>query len=478
MMLENILTRFQNKYIEVVIDPFLFKYCQNQYLCLQAPIRLSLNLYKLIIAIGTIQTSRWNPSNRQKFIDFCYLLEWIKDDSDFMIKIVSARDTFSPENMASVSENFGVGISVLLADKILDMNWSTIGKIKIDSNGNRKGSRPDWTGNTKNNLHVVVEAKGTMNTPTVKTQLGKALIQKRMMPANINIVSATSLNENCISRNYFMDPPSDPGEIPDTVVLKAKHYAEVFSFLGHAKLSRYFSLMYKRLSENITTQEFSEKQNSYADIIRKYASVDFNGAHYAGSFFRIAEEKYLFLGVDKNLVSYYDFISFKEVQERESESDGNNYILLADGILIIVIGNIAVLGDNIASIPFYQDHMTISDIDIIPVRAFEDYVAYLFSNDGCLVSAEEKSSMYDLQVNYGNKIFFIEFKKNSSPDAFFQVVNRWRKSNDMRKGNLVIVTNIDLTKYLEQLKPAIVIDRNALKLIVRKQRKIIEYLRG
>lgn len=480
-MLENILSRFQNREIEVEIDNALSQYCRNQDLCSHTqPIRLSLNLYKLIIAIGTLVPKHYGfPTKRQKFTDFCYMLEWIQNDSEFKIQSTSAvRHIFGAEDLANISEHFGIGISVLLADAILDIDWSTIAKITADSNGCRNRRRPDWRCLTNDGRRtVIVEAKGTTNSSTATSQRREASIQKNTIAGDMKIISSTVLNESSISKNYLLDPPADPVDDINSTVLKATHYAEVFAFLGHAKLSRYFSLMHKRLSDNISTMEFSEKQNSYSEIIEKYASVDFNNAHYAGSFFKIDNNKYLFLGVDKELISFQYFITFKETREFESETNNNKYMLFSDGILIVIINNIDAFKDNvdISSIVFYQDHMTISDIDLIPSLAFENYTYYLFSQEGCEIEKNNENDFYfDYSLSYGNKKYFVKIKKSNSFKIDSSLIESMKEIGN-KEAIPVIITNAYIQNF--NSKYAIYITRKELKQIVNKKTKITDYLK-
>ena len=94
----------KNKDIEVTLDSKLVNsiYTHNlDTLIEENPIRIRINLFKLIMAIGSIKTRRFNPTSRQKFSDKCDLLESIQDSSDF--KIIFNEDT---EVKKEISEGY------------------------------------------------------------------------------------------------------------------------------------------------------------------------------------------------------------------------------------------------------------------------------------------------------------------------------------------------------------------------------------
>jgi hypothetical protein len=88
---------------------------------------------KLIRAAGIIQTRRTRPTSFQKLTDKSDLLDFIRDSNDFCI--VKHNDA---DKQIGISEDFGVGLSILVTDYYYRINWTTIGK-----NERRHGSKPD-----------------------------------------------------------------------------------------------------------------------------------------------------------------------------------------------------------------------------------------------------------------------------------------------------------------------------------------------
>ncbi|MBE3853655.1 hypothetical protein HJ177_22625 [Vibrio parahaemolyticus] len=127
--IRNIVSRFSYKTISVEIDPILLPEldtvdkvttCRD----------ITFNLYNLIYHIGSIQSRRFAPSNRLKFMDKSDLIEKIYSGTDeFRVKINDIRSINGSETLTSISEDFGVGISVVIADKLFNIKRSTIQKI-------------------------------------------------------------------------------------------------------------------------------------------------------------------------------------------------------------------------------------------------------------------------------------------------------------------------------------------------------------
>lgn len=107
MFIREIITRFRNLSISVIIDPQLLTEldCADK---VSAQRIIPVNLYKLIYAIGTIQTRRFAPSNRQKFTDKADLIEKIHSNTvEFRVKLNEIRLTGGQEVLKSISEDFG-----------------------------------------------------------------------------------------------------------------------------------------------------------------------------------------------------------------------------------------------------------------------------------------------------------------------------------------------------------------------------------
>ena len=166
---------------------------------------LTISIFKLIYSIGSIQTRRFAPSNRQKFTDKSDLIEsLVQNINDFRVRINDIRNRHGSETLKSVSEDFGVGISVLVAMQLFDIKYSTIQRLY----GHDK--RPDWSCQTRDNSVLIVESKGSSNQATSNSQEVNALIQKNRRTGDVKIASLTVFNENQISRTRFLDPPINP----------------------------------------------------------------------------------------------------------------------------------------------------------------------------------------------------------------------------------------------------------------------------
>jgi hypothetical protein len=478
--IRNLTSRFSNKIISVEIDPDLLdeldtadKVTTNR--------NITFNLYKLIYHIGTIQSRRFAPSNRLKFSDKSDLIESLySNTNEFRVRINDIRTVNGSETLTSISEDFGIGISVVIAEKLFDIKRSTIQKIY------GTGRRPDWKCQTTDNRILVVECKGSISMQTSIQQEVNALYQKTKEPGDVQIASLTVLNENSVSTNRFLDPPIEQSNISPTMenhILRAGHYASVFSFLGNSKLSRYYSQMRKRLEGKITPYEQELKNETFRDLRTNDPTVYFAQKEFAGSFYEIENEKFLFVGVDKELLSYSGFIEFKDY---ENDSDtlirGNHYNLFKDGVLIIEIEQIQDFDDivRIDRIQNYQNKITVSDIDEMNEISFSKYFIHLLERNGFTNIREEikvGDFRVDLTADFNNETYYFEFKiyKNKRMDRnAIEQVNFY--SRQITSGKFVLVTNGKMNSEILDNSRITIIDRNALKKIANNYRNLIELI--
>jgi hypothetical protein len=167
-----------------------------------------------------------------KLIDKSDLLEKIYTGDDFKVKINEIRHLNGSETLKSISEDLGVGISVVIVESLFDIKSSTITKIK------GTGKRPDWQCQTKSDEIIIVECKSAISATTSTTQQSNALLQKNQLSGDIKIASLTILNENDISNNRLIDPPigrEAKSPIMENHILRARHYASTFSLLGSSE---------------------------------------------------------------------------------------------------------------------------------------------------------------------------------------------------------------------------------------------------
>jgi hypothetical protein len=464
--IRDIAALFQNKNIQVVIDPLLLPHIKSADKITTQRI-ISFNLYQLIYHIGTIQSRRFAPSNRLKFLDKIDLIEKIySNTNEFRIKINEIRQINGSETLISISEDFGIGISVVVAESLFNIKRSTIQKIY------GTGRRPDWKCQLTDNRIFVAEGKGATSIATSNTQQVRALDQKTREPGDIRIASLTVLNEDTISTNRYLDPPIENDNVTPEMqnhILRAGHYASVFSFLGNSRLSRYYSQMRKRIEGIITSQEQNLKDTTFRELRFNDPTISFKEQDFVGSFYNIQNVKFLFVGVDKRLLSYQGFISYNEFESDVEETIQDNvFILYKDGVLVIEILNIDVFSDivNISVIKNYQDNITISDIDEMNEISFSKYFEYILKENGFtnLTEQTNRNDLFvDLSATKGNQIFYFEYKlfrnKRIGRDSI-QQVSEFRRRLD--NGKLILITNAKLTNTQFDNENIIIIDREKL----------------
>lgn len=481
MFIREIISHFRNLNISVEIDSNLLgeSDCDdNAYTQRIIPV----NLYKLIYAIGTIQTRRFAPSNRQKFIDKADLIEKIQSNTtDFKVKINDTRITCGSEVLTTMSEDFGVGISVIVAMNLFNIKYSTIQRIY----GNNK--RPDWECQTTDNRILIVESKGASSQATSNSQRPNALVQKNRRYGDIKVASLTLLKENRISTNRFLDPPITPDNVDFELknkILRAGHYSSVFSFLGHSVLSKYFSQMRKRLSNSITPEEQNQKNNIYFKIRDRYSNINFHNKTYAGSFYQIDDNNYLFIGIDRELISYERFIHFNDYENEIDETvNENQYLLFKDGILIIEIKNINVFSNiiEINRIKNYQEFNTISDIDSMTELSFEKYISYLLKKNGFETTIESRVDGFRIDIvgMFENRRYLFElkiFKGKIFNQNVIEQLERLTRIENTHK--VVLITNAELPeRYNKENEKLVFIGRRKLKKILKKNKMLMEMIK-
>ncbi len=480
IFIREIITRFRNIDISVTIDPKLLPDldCADRNSTQRI---ISINLYKLIYAIGTIQTRRFAPSNRMKFIDKSDLIEKIySDTNEFRIKLQEIRRYGGQEVLTSISEDFGVGISVVIAEELFNIRYSTIQRIY----GHQK--RPDWKCQTNNNRILVVESKGASSQATSNRQQANALIQKAKEVGDVKVASLTVINENSISTNRFLDPPINSDDMDSdmqTKILRAGHYSSVFSFLGHSVLSKYYSQMRKRLLKSISPTEQNEKNEIYFRLRDIYPNVDFNNKTFTGSFYSIEDETFIFIGIDKRLLSYQGFIEFEDYEnEIEETRNENHYIQFRDGVLIIEIKDIRefsniILPDKIKS---YQENITISDIDSMTGMSFEKYVNYLLIQNGFETEIETQLGGFRADIvgwRDGKKYIFELKLYNKKKVVQRELEQLYRLSEIEENYKTVLITNAEIqSDFVLNNENIILIGRTQLKTILRNKKRLLETL--
>lgn len=429
---------------------------------------VGINQYQLIYAIGTIQTRRYNPSNRQKFIDKSDLIEKIKEERELKVDLSEIRAKLDSERLGKISEDFGVGVAVLVADYLYGLNRSTL--VKIPSTGRR----PDMKCLTKHNHEIIVESKGYSDYHNLMGQLGHATQQKNAVAADIHTVSLTLISEDEVCKNWFFDPPiiNNEGDFElKTRLLKAEHYSAVFSFIGQSQLSKYFNYMGKKISDPTDTELINSKESLYKKIKNNYIKIDLFDHKYYGTIEQIDDEGYQFLGIDEELLSFYGFNNFIEGEvDKTDEKYGNFYYIYRDGICVGEIRNLEPLKDQLKNkkIKNYQEKTRITDIDTMNPLSFEKYANYLFHRNGYkVIKGNNETYTADLIVSKGNEVYYVELKQVSNTKKVI-------KMNNYLEDKVTIVITNGLVD--DKNKNLIIIDRNQLKAITHNNGKLLDII--
>lgn len=487
-MLERIWRRFASKNVRVSIDlalsPTVTEHGQNINLRNQ-PIELPIKLFKLALAIGTVCSERVLPiTKRNKIIDSSALIERIILDGNNDFKIIIDHD--DDDKQIKISQKIGEGISVVVADNLYKLNWSTLSKIK------RKGRqrKPDIRCLSHLDRHLVWEAKGSIR-PFNRGDKNRAVNQKNSVIAHIRFASFTKLEENSITTVEILDPPS---LIPDNdnqkkMLFKADHYAKVFNLIGQKELSEYFNLMRKRIVYDINFPEFDDKVELYNKIKKDYIQITKIDKTFLGNIERIDDNEYVFIGIDRNLISLRGFIDFEDYPEETYQEEGeNSFIIMRDGICFAQLKNVTFLQDQLKEkvIPHYQETISIRDIDVMNYVGLNNFFFYLFKKIDAKIERgvkfEEDDYVFDYIVEYKGKKFLIEFKHKIDKLAIEKLIKYEEQINRIKpdtKYQIMVITpqklNDSIANYLQNTQIKI-IDRTDLKKILRQYSKLEDFL--
>ena len=226
----------------------------QKYRDMRAPQDFDFYLFDFVSYMGFSRNC--SSTNTIKFPLAADLLKNIKKDSEDLCILIPELEEGRVEDKKEISWRMGDGLSLLLAEKIYNLEKNKISKIRRRSNE----SKPDYQGfcgNTK----VVWEAKGSINPPQ-STVINTAQDQKLQEPSNVAFASFATLKSDCISEVTLKDPPNLPLEGNELAIKssKARHYVDVFNFIGQPELSRYFLLMEKRLRYDRDFREYIDKE--------------------------------------------------------------------------------------------------------------------------------------------------------------------------------------------------------------------------
>jgi hypothetical protein len=440
---------------------------------------ITVNLYTLIMMIGTIQTRRFPPSARNKFSDKSDLLDLLHLDSgELRVRIGLIQAQGGDEVLKTVSEDFGVGVSVVIALQLFGIRESTIERII------GHGMRPDWRCQTVDDLLLVVESKGASGLGTSNGQTDRALSQKRRRVADIRVASLTLIREHEMTSNRFLDPPGIENNLDPVTqrnMLRAGHYAAAFSFLGHQALSRYFTQMRLRIEGRISRDQQIEKDDTFFEIQDNYSRIDYRDNVYAGTFLEVAQGRYMFVGVDLQLVSYEGFLNFQDGRsENEEIIDENHWVLFGDGILLIEISNLEPFKYivDIFRIPNYQQFISIGDVDQISEISFEKYWLYVLNRNGFHVNTRTRlpDNIIDIMAFGDRHRLLFDLKLVRKRLRVEPQQQLGEALIDGTADRYVLVTNAEMPQP-EVRDPAVVlIARKELKLILKNPERLRDFL--
>src|SRR5690606_27260566 len=127
---------------------------------------------------------------------------------------------------------------------------------------------------------------------------------------------------------------------------------------GNSRLSKYYSQMRKRLEGVISRKEQGLKNATFRSLTYETPAITFDNKSFAGSFYKVHNQKFMFGGVDSHLLSFEGFLDFEEYSQHIDRTiNGDHYILYKDGVLIIEINQIYNFTEDtdISAIKNYQE---------------------------------------------------------------------------------------------------------------------------
>lgn len=179
----------------------------------------------------------------------------------------------------------------------------------------------------------------------------------------------------------------------------------------------------------------------------------------------------------------YYLLNFQEYEnDINEEIEGNNFILLKDGILLIEINNINYFTSviNKGTIANYQEKISISDIDEMTELPFLKYFVYVLNQNGfsnIQQEFKERGFVFDLKGTFEEKDYFFEFKLFKSKINIKDIVQQLNFYSEKNRGSkMVLVTNANLDKAKEDDGNIILFGRSKLELLAKSSKSLIELL--
>lgn len=480
-MFEGVIARLQKRKIRLRTDQLLQRQIVTRYRS-NSPIDFSFSLFDLVYAIGTCRTVAATRANKFSVgLDFLEIFP--RSTADELRILVNSDESI--EQKQHISRYVGEGLSLVVAEKLYNLEKSTITRIKRRGNE----SKPDFVGYspvTPSALRskVVWEAKGSMDA-IGPNEIAHAKYQKQKEPADIAFVSLAALKSMSMTEVSIEDPPALPleGRDLDRQLSRIMHYVNTFNFIGQPDLSRYFILLGKRLERDRRFPEFDEKVQLFEEIRSEFIRLGISAKYFLGSIERVGESSFFYVGFDERLLSVLDFLNFVDYDEDFTVKQGRNtFTITRDGICYGYLRDLLGLRDlgftreiDMEEIPFYRDTLSIRDLDDLLEFQLVEHIKYLFAREGFEVRREtlENGKRYDLIVSKERKRYVVEVKKDVIIKSFEQI----RGLRDVNAAFLVttmFISDEDI-RYARDLN-VIIIDRRSLKAIIRNKESISHLL--
>jgi len=474
-MFEEIITRFQQRKIRLQIDPLLRNQIVARYR--NSPIELSFSLFDFAYAIGTCRSVA--PTKANKFslaLDFLKIL--LQNNANELRILIN--DNESTEQKQDISKYAGEGLSLIIAERLYNLRRSTIARIRRRGNE----SKPDFMGFNPP-LKVVWEAKGSTDV-IGQDEINHAKNQKVNEPADIAFASLAALKSESITEVLVEDPPTLPLEedVLKQQLSRVMHYVNIFNFIGQTELSRYFSLLRKRLERDRRFPEYNEKERLFEKIRDKSIRLAIKEWNYLGNIERIGDSAFLYIGFDERLLSVQGFLNFMDYDEDFTfKQEKNTFAVTRDGICYGYISDLTELRNlgfmreiDVQKIPYYRDNLSIRDLDYMLHFQLVEHIKYFFTREGFEVRKEvlEDNKRYDLIAIKEGKKYIVEIKKDVIIKSFEHI------KNYQNADAALLITTMNISdediRYARGLN-IIIIDRRYLKAVIRNQASISDLLR-
>jgi hypothetical protein len=239
----------------------------------------------------------------------------------------------------------------------------------------------------------------------------------------------------------------------------------------------------KRLERDRRFPEYDEKERLFEEIRSKSIRLSIKEWNFLGNIERIGDSTFFYVGFDERLLSVKDFLDFVDYEEDfVFTQDKNTFAVSTDGICYGYLQDLSELRDlgfareiNVQEISFYRDTLSIRDLDYMLDFQLVEHIKYLFAREGFEFRREllEGNKRSDLMVSKEGKRYVVEVKK----DVVIKTFERLKDRRDVSAALLITTMSIsdEDIRYAREFN-IIIIDRGALKAIIRNKENISDLL--